>query len=679
MNIVSFVVVALVISSRSTLTCSCSLHRFINHKSTYSLANKFSSATAFAHPLCNNARCCNDRNQQRQQQLCRQREIHPEVYGLSARPPKGEGEKFTEISPSIHRQSFNIKTNGEQDGKQQHMSDTEPIKATPIITTEKANNFDSNDSNDPYPFLSVVLPLLFISISNQWSRSSLYYLVDFSPETLDITSSSPSFNQYAHAFMNIDLNFTAEQYGFLASAAFTSLFALASLYAGKMADTHDRRILLVSSSLAWSIAALSMSISHSYNDVIFLRSISGLACAFAAPASYTLLRDLVPRKHVGTASATYGSGVYLGESLASLSILTGGASTVLGWRGALAVAGVCGILCATLVGIVLPEDKFGNRDSRNKDVNGVVDFSTAIKLTSSKSLEPTSLSSQSTVLSDASAVLSTSNRVRFLFLAVFFRFCAGLTTGIWSAPFFRLAFPDDASSYAIINAMIIGVCGVASGMIGGWVSDRLAEKSASSTTMLWDESTGRLLIPIFGAFLAIPIWHMTMNASTFEGAMFWLAMKYLVAECWFGPAVAVLQSDVPSKYGGTAQGMFTLTGAMGNIAPSVMGILFCWTMDESARGDNIVGMIAENVAVAAGGNEQIMLATLLDGVVGWAYLLSGTCFVISALSSMAGQTTAGISHDDRESNEILVESKELIRIPVRVTDNKRSYMDDKHL
>ena len=67
-------------------------------------------------------------------------------------------------------------------------------------------------------YLSIVLPLLLVYISNQWSRSSLYYLVNFS-ESADAT---------AFTAMNVDLSFTQAQYGALASVAFTALFAVAS-------------------------------------------------------------------------------------------------------------------------------------------------------------------------------------------------------------------------------------------------------------------------------------------------------------------------------------------------------------------------------------------------------------------------------------------------------------------
>ena len=62
-----------------------------------------------------------------------------------------------------------------------------------------------------------------------------------------------------------------------------------------------------------------------------------------------------------------------------------------------------------------------------------------------------------------------------------------------------------------------------------------------------------------------------MHATSFTAAMAWLAASYLGAEVWFGPTISVLQSSVPADRGGTAQGIFTLTGAIANLAPAVLG------------------------------------------------------------------------------------------------------------
>ena len=94
--------------------------------------------------------------------------------------------------------------------------------------------------------------------------------------------------------------------------------------------------------------------------------------------------------------------------------------------------------------------------------------------------------------------------------------------------------------------------------------------------------------------------------------MTWLAVEYLVAECWFGPTISTLQATVGPAVGGTAQGLFTMTGAVANLAPTVVGYLLA---------DNLSDLLSESVC--------------------FGYVASAACF------AMAIRATPPISVDDR--------------------------------
>ena len=434
----------------------------------------------------------------------------------------------------------------------------------------------------------IVLPLLLVYISNQWSRSSLYYLVNFSN-----SDASTAFTA-----MNLDIGFSEAQYGALASVAFTALFAVASLFAGGLADRNDRKLLTIGSIVAWSAATFVTAISGDYTQVLIARIFMGLACAFCTPSAYTLIRDLVSKERASLANSLYGSGVYLGGGLSSLSILLDGR---IGWRGTLEVIAAFGLVAAATAATFLPSDpNIGAADAvednaQKKDATAIV--------------SETSIGDKTSAFTDVKQILSIP-RVRWLFAGSFLRFCSGLCIGVWAAPYYKLAFPDDATSYAVINAAIVGLCGVTSGVIGGIAADKTATWAAASGK---DANAGRLVVPIIGSLLAVPAWYLTSHASTFDTAMAWLAIEYLVAECWFGPTVAVLQSEVGKSQGGTAQGLFTLTGAIGNFAPSLLGILY-----------------GQQASVAGAMKSSDILSTLLANGVCAGYLLSAACFVVSA-------------------------------------------------
>jgi len=233
-------------------------------------------------------------------------------------------------------------------------------------------------------------------------------------------------------------------------------------------------------------------------------------------------------------------------------------------------------------------------------------------------------SDRSSPLDDARAILS-SPRLRLLFAASLARFSAGLTIGVWSASYFRGAYPDDAANYAIVNAAIVSLCGITSGILGGRAGDALAVGGGVGGALDdLDPDGKRLVVSVVGSLLAVPAWWMVVHASGFIPSMVWLAVEYLVAECWFGPTVAVLQSTAGKGRGGTAQGMFTLTGALGNLSPSVLGVLYASAVT-TAVGDT--GAVESAAA----------LGDLMGVVVCGAYLVSAGLFAASALAPAESQ------------------------------------------
>ncbi|KAL7429534.1 hypothetical protein ACHAXM_001749 [Skeletonema potamos] len=494
--------------------------------------------------------------------------------------------------------------------QQQHQSALTTLRSAPTDRQEDGAEAEAASSSSLQDISIIVFPLLLIYISNQWSRYSISYLVDFSPENAAATFTA----------MNVDLQFTKSQYGLLASTAFTILFAFSSLIAGSLADKYDRKLLTLSSCLVWTVATMAQSQAHTYNEVLIARIVMGGACAFAAPAAYTLIADKISKDKLAFANSLYGSGVYLGGALASLSLLL---DENVGWRWTLGAIGGFGVAAAIVASILLPSD--GERNIFTESHSGGEDDD------ASRTMQQLD-GEENNLFSSATQIVSIP-RVQFIYLASFLRFCSGLMIGVWAAPYFKQAFPDDATQYAVVNAFIVGGMGMTSGIMGGYFADGLGrwvknegEASSSATAGVtsilrenFDEETIRLLLPIVGSLLAIPAWYQATHAGTnFEASMFWLAVEYLVAECWFGPTIAVLQSSVGASRTGTAQGLFVLTGAFANSAPTLLGWIY---------GSKVIDATTSSSEV---------LASLLSVGVCAGYLLSSVFFLISASASANG-------------------------------------------
>jgi MFS family permease len=395
--------------------------------------------------------------------------------------------------------------------------------------------------------LSLCLPLWLVYVSNQWSRFSIQSLVDFSPSSLDPGATITA--------MNVELGFDEAQYGILASVAFSSLFAAASVGAGYLSDRFRsrRKLLTVGSAAAWGAATLGMSASSSFGQVAALRVCTGLACAFSTPVAYTLLKERVPPGRQALASSLYGTGVAFASALTALSIVL---DNQLGWRATLLAVAITGFASAFASLVLLPDDdgdpgtELGRLGEIGKEEGAGPSFAEEVR-----------------------GVLGSSRRVRWIYLASLLRFGCGLTIGVWGAPYFRLAYPASQDAYAVWQAAISAVGATASGVAGGAAADRLSRAGGSSSGGTSPGGGGeekdpedallgrRLWVPVLGSVLAAPAWYFAVQAhQDFQISMYWLALEYLVAECWFGPTISTLQASVRPGSGGTAQGIFTLTG-----------------------------------------------------------------------------------------------------------------------
>jgi MFS family permease len=337
-----------------------------------------------------------------------------------------------------------------------------------------------------------------VYISNQWSRSLVFYLVNFG----DGASSR---------FMNVELGFGQTQYSVLASFGFTSLFAVSSLLAGKLSDRIDRAKLTSASCFMWGIATIAMGFAPSFDVVFALRVLQGLAMGCTTPAAYGLLADLFPANLRSTANSLFASGIYLGGGLSSFSSLL---VASLGWRGTSIVAGSVTLLASAVSLVVLKDPKRSTKGSLEPP-------NAADALIAGESLTASMRS------------IFSSTPVRFLFLAAAFRMCAGFSIGVWAAPFFRERFPADQATYALLNAGVVAVGGFLSSFAGGKISDALKAKSSDPGARAW--------VVAVSCALAVPAWLSVVRAGSFSMAMGCLFIEYLVAEMWYGPSVSILQ------------------------------------------------------------------------------------------------------------------------------------------
>ncbi len=358
--------------------------------------------------------------------------------------------------------------------------------------------------------LGTAVFLLFALFSvNQWSRSILFYVVDFKPD--DVAAPTA---EAVRQFMNLDVGFDEAQYGLLASFGFATLFSITSLFAGGIVDRTDPRVLLAATGALWSAATLWQGRAASFADVLTARSVSSVGQAFSNPASYTILSRLYPEEKRATVNGIYASGVYFGGGLAALSIVLDAAT---GWRELYAGVGVIGLIIAlaTLVGLppMPPEQQQPDRGAVAPDDDLVesrpllaADEAEAESAARSNGARASPVASVGESLDTVRALLA-NQTVALLLLASTLRFLAGFALGVWVVPFYRAAFSDGiGTEFALIKACVNGIAGSVSATGGGAVADKLGAT----------DGRYRLWVPAVGSMLAIPCWLGTIHAPTLE-------------------------------------------------------------------------------------------------------------------------------------------------------------------
>ena len=438
----------------------------------------------------------------------------------------------------------------------EHRQSVASSKQLNVVASDSPDNTDKEKEKNDSPNLTQSYIILFFLIltftSNQWSRQALYYLCDFSVQG----------NPFNH--INVALNFDKEMYAALASFGFTITFALTSIWSGNISDKYNRKYIIALSSFVWSISTYLQGFAQSFVELVPFRILIGISQALYNPAAYTLLAEIFPKSMVGAVNGIFTSGIYFGGSLASLSILL---DSKVGWRDTLNIVGGLGMLISALAFVVVIEPRKNSNNSQDSSENSSEINNETLQLKESDAGITSDVNNFYTIIESLKEILE-SDEARSLYLATFFRFCAGFSIGIWKAPFIFDKFPGNEALFASANAFIIAIAGVLSSLVGGYISDAIANPKDNSR-----RPYARAWVPAVGSLLAAPLWIAFVSVNDPIEAAGFLLLEYLVAECWFGPTLAALFVVVPKERRGLAQGLFSFLTAIGNIAPVIVGAL----------------------------------------------------------------------------------------------------------
>ncbi len=398
-----------------------------------------------------------------------------------------------------------------------------------------------------------------------------------------------------------DLSLTDTQLAVIQGPSFVTLFVLASLPLGRLADVGDRRLIIATGLAFWSLSTVACAFVHSFSGLLIARMAVGLGEAALLPSAMSLLASYFTADRMGRASAFYTVGGPLGKAFA---FIGGGALIALfsarggvpvgglifrPWQFCFLIAGLAGIIVSLLFLLTVREPRRGEAEARE-------------------------LSSMGDSLAYFSAHAS-----GFLAIFVPFAMFTAVTQQLasWSVSYYAREHGATVGTAAAIigfTGLIIGPLGQ---VIGGFGGDHLNTKGRSGLQPIW-LATGMTLASVFTILFAL--------APRMDLAALAFAIAQLLLNCGGPIAYGALQIVTPDRHRGIISSLFLLT----------------YTVLGTGAGPLVVALVNDYVLNSEGMLRQsIVISTLAFAVLGVSAAIFGRRAFLRLVDAKGGEGDAG--------------------------------------
>lgn len=199
-------------------------------------------------------------------------------------------------------------------------SEENPVKATPT----------------PRGGYALLAALTLLNVLNFADR---YLLVSFGPSII------------------ADLQLSNFEFTLLTGLVFSVFYVLFGLFAGSLADRHNRPRLIAAGLALWSALTAATGLALNFAHAAFARVFIGVGEAVLTPSSLSMLADKLPPERRGLAAGVYYLGIPIGIGCSF--IFAGLLGPALGWRGTFIALGAIGLVAAVLVLLLLRDPPRG--------------------------------------------------------------------------------------------------------------------------------------------------------------------------------------------------------------------------------------------------------------------------------------------------------------------------------
>jgi MFS family permease len=343
-----------------------------------------------------------------------------------------------------------------------------------------------------------------------------------------------------------ELGLSDTQLGLLAGPAFAVFYAVLGIPIARYADrTSTNRISLISVSLViWSGMTVICGFAQNIWQMALARVGVGVGEAGCTPAAHSLISDAVAPEKRASAIAFYGMGVPIGTLLGL--VIGGVVNDIWGWRVALMLVGVPGMILALMLPLLLREPR------RPGWVKGDTVPVGAPPIPTRKAISE----------------VFTSRAYVMLLVAASFAAFLSYGKGLWTLSLFIRSHGMTTTEVGLIGSVTLGIAGVFGTWLGGWAADRFGQINRRHI----------LTLPAVGMAIAAPIQFLGYGAPVWWVAGLLILVPTILNAAYYGPAYACVQGLVRKELRAVAASVMlfgqNLIGL--GLGPFVFGALSDW-------------------------------------------------------------------------------------------------------
>lgn len=315
------------------------------------------------------------------------------------------------------------------------------------------------------------------------------------------------------------LQLSDTELGLLAGPAFAVFYALLGIPIARHADREGtNRVRLIALALAiWSAMTAVCGLAQNFVQLLLARIGVGIGEAGCTPAAHSLITDSVAPEKRSSAIAFYGLGVPIGSLLGL--VIGGIVNDLYGWRVALMLVGLPGIILALVILIVL-------REPRHLKPAETVTATT----TPPYGQLPTGQLSTAEALREIFA----SRAFVFILIAASVTAFLGYGKALWTISFFIRSHGLSTTQAGLGMAVVLGLAAA----FGTWLGGKAADKYGAR------DKRHILTFPAYGMAIVAPILFLGYYMEHWLIAMALLVVPSIVNNAYYGPAYGSVQGLV---------------------------------------------------------------------------------------------------------------------------------------